>query len=192
MPFEKENSETQDFKNILTNEEVRKLIDAARNNPDHYVWIRFLFLFGLKPEELVSIRCSDVNLETRILRIRGFDSRKDRFLDVPFCLSKDFYAMTKGKKPEEFLFRGRNGKLHRKTIQKLLQKLKRKTEIEVNIPKIRRTIAVRMEASGVSIRFITNFLGFKTRRATYKLIGKNPKSEPVKIFPLDEILEIGA
>ncbi|MCG6192060.1 site-specific integrase [Leptospira sp. FAT2] len=192
MPLEKENSETQDFKNVLTNEEIRKLIDAARNYPDHYVWIRFLFLFGLKPEELVSIRCSDVNLETRILRIRGFGPRGDRLLDVPLCLFKDFYAITKGKKPEEFLFRGRNGKLHHKTIQKLLQKLKRKTGIEVNIPKIRRTIAVRMEASGVSIRFITNFLGFKTRRATYKLIGKNSKSEPVKIFPLDEILEIGA
>lgn len=94
--------------------------------------------------------------------------------------------------PEEYLFPGRNGRLHPKTIQKLLQKLKRKTGIEVNVPKIRETIAVRMDANGNSIRFISEYLGFKTRRATYKLIGKKSKSEPVKIFSLDEILDIGA
>lgn len=192
MTLYERNPEVCGFKKILTNLEIKRLIDECRNNPNHYVWIRFLFLFGLKQEELVSIRVIDVNLKERILRIRGFQGRKDRHLDVPLCLLKDFYAAVQGRMPEDYLFPGRNGRLHPKTIQKLLQKLKRKTGIEVNIPKIRETIAVRMDANGNSIRFISEYLGFKTRRATYKLIGRKSKLEPVKIFSLDEILDIGA
>ncbi|PJZ57660.1 tyrosine-type recombinase/integrase [Leptospira barantonii] len=192
MTINEKNSEITGNKKILTNLEIKRLIDECRNNPNHYVWIRFLFLFGLKQEELVSIRVIDVNLKERILRIRGFQRRKDRYLDVPLCLLKDFYGAIQGRMPEEYLFPGMHGRLHPKTIQKLLQKLKRKTGIEVNIPKIRETIAVRMDANGNSIRFIGEYLGFKTRRATYKLIGKKSKPEPVKIFSWEEIIDIGA
>lgn len=82
---EKGNSEIYGFKNILTDFEMRSLTDASRNNPEHFVWIRCLIMFGLKSEELVSLRCNDVDLESKLLRIRGFQGREDRYLKIsPF------------------------------------------------------------------------------------------------------------
>ncbi len=69
--------------------------------------------------------------------------------------------------------------------------MKRKTNIEVSCSKIREMIAVRIDSSGFSIQLITEFLGLKTRRAVYKLIGEKSKPKSVESFSLDEIIDIG-
>ncbi|MDI7197948.1 tyrosine-type recombinase/integrase [Leptospira santarosai] len=191
MNLKKEHSEVCEFKDILTDFEIRSLIAESRSNPNHFVWIRCLIMFGLKSEELVSLRCCDVDLENKLLRIRGFQGRADRYLKISPFLLQDFYGATRGKTPEEYLFPGRKGKLHNKTIQKLFEKLKRKTNIEVSYSKIREMIAVRIDSSGFSIQLITEFLGLKTRRAVYKLIGAKSKPKSVESFSLDEIIDIG-
>ncbi|AOP32832.1 integrase [Leptospira tipperaryensis] len=192
MTMEKENLENLESGKTLSNSEIERLREACRSNPTHYTWIRILFSLGLRPEELISIRVKDVDVDNGILRIRGLNGVEDRLLVIPGCLLKDFYGALKTKMPEEFLFSGRKGKLHRRTIQKLLQKIEIKTGIKITFPIIRRTIAVRMHRHGISIAYISFYLGYKTRRATYKLIGKNGKPEHVKIFSIEEIIDIGA
>ncbi|AXR60613.1 tyrosine-type recombinase/integrase [Leptospira mayottensis] len=191
MNLKKGNSEIYEFKDIITDFEIRFLTDASRNNPNHFVWIRCLIMFGLKSEELVSLRCSDVDLENKLLKVRGFQGRKDRYLKISPFLLRDFYGATRGKTPEEYVFPGRKGKLHPKTIQKFFEKLKRKTNIEVSCSKIRKTIAIRLHSRGDSIQLIGEFLGLKTRRAVYKLVGKKSRFRSVKSFSLDEIIDIG-
>lgn len=105
MNLKKGNSEIYGFKNILTDFEMRSLTDASRNNPEHFVWIRCLIMFGLKSEELVSLRCNDVDLESKLLRIRGFQGREDRYLKISPFLLRDFYGATRGKTSEEYVFR---------------------------------------------------------------------------------------
>ncbi|WP_061251828.1 tyrosine-type recombinase/integrase [Leptospira interrogans] len=190
MNLRKTNPENEEYKNILTDLEIRSLINASRDKPDHFVRIRFLIMFGLKPEELISIRCGDVDLENQLLMVRGDRGRKDRHLKISPFLLGDFYGMVRHKNPEEYLFPGRNGKLHPKTIQKFFEKLEHKTGIQVSCSKIRETIAVRLSSRGFSIQFIADFLGLKTRRAVYQLIGKKSKLKAVKKFSLDEILDI--
>ncbi|MBM9578228.1 tyrosine-type recombinase/integrase [Leptospira sp. 201903070] len=192
MTIGRENLQNLESGKILCDSEIERLRDACRSNPNHYTWIRILFSLGLRPEELISIRVEDVDIENRILRICGLNGVEDRIMVIPGCLLKDFYAALKNKKSEELLFPGKKGKLHRRTIQKLLQKIELKTGIEITFPIIRRTIAVRMFKRGISIAYISFYLGYKTRRATYKLIGKNGKSDPVKIFSIEEIIDIGA
>ncbi|EMN48283.1 site-specific recombinase, phage integrase family [Leptospira interrogans str. L1207] len=190
MNLRKTNPENEEYKNILTDLEIRSLINASRDKPDHFVRIRFLIMFGLKPEELISIRCGDVDLENQLLMVRGDRGRKDRHLKISSFLLGDFYGTVRHKNPEEYLFPGRNGKLHPKTIQKFFEKLEHKTGIQVSCSKIRETIAVRLSSRGFSIQFIADFLGLKTRRAVYQLIGKKSKLKAVKKFSLDEILDI--
>ncbi|WP_036043787.1 tyrosine-type recombinase/integrase [Leptospira alstonii] len=191
MNLKKGNMEINKFESILTDFEMRSLIAASRDNPDHFVMIRLLIVFGLKPEELISLRCSDVDLENKLLRICGFQGRDDRYLKIsPFSLG-DICGVTRGRRPEEYLFSGRKGKLHSNAIQKLFGKLKRKTGIQANCSKIREAIAVQLYSSGYKIQFIGEFLGLKTRRAIYKLIRKKLKSKSVKLFSLDEIMDIG-
>ncbi|TGK15492.1 tyrosine-type recombinase/integrase [Leptospira stimsonii] len=192
MTIEKENLDDLESGRILNDSDMECLREACRSNPLHYTWIRILFSFGLRPEELISIRAEDVDIENGILRIRGLNGLAERSLMIPGCLLKDFYGSLKGKSPDEFLFSGRKGKLHRRTIQKLLQKIESKTGIEITFPIIRRTIAVRMHKHGISIAYISFYLGYKTRRATYKLIGKSAKVERLKIFSIEEIIDIGA
>ncbi|EJO69729.1 tyrosine-type recombinase/integrase [Leptospira kirschneri] len=187
MNLRKTNPENEEYKNILTDLEIRSLMNTNRDKPDHFVRIRFLIMFGLKPEELISIRCGDVDLENQLLMVRG---RKNRYLKISSFLLRDFYGTVRHKNPEEYLFPGRNGKLHPKTIQKFFEKLERKTGIQVSCSKIRETIAVQLSSKGFSIQFIAGFLGLKTRRAVYQLIGKKSELKAVEKFSLDEILDI--
>ncbi|EMI63270.1 site-specific integrase [Leptospira noguchii] len=190
MNLRKTNPENEEYKNILTDLEIRSLINASRDKSDHFVRIRSLIMFGLTPEELISLRCGDVDLENKLLMIRGVRGGKDRHLKISPFLLGDFYGTVRHKKPEEYLFPGRKGKLHPKTIQKFFEKLKRKTGIQASCSKIRETIAVQLSSRGYSIQFIADFLGLKTRRAVYQLIGKKSKLRPVKKFSLDEILDL--
>ncbi|EMJ92859.1 site-specific recombinase, phage integrase family [Leptospira kirschneri str. JB] len=190
MNLRKTNPENEEYKNILTDLEIRSLMNTSRDKPDHFVRIRFLIMFGLKPEELISIRCGDVDLKNQLLMVRGDRGRKDRYLKISPFLVGDFYGTVRHKNPEEYLFPGRNGKLHPKTIQKFFEKLERKTGIQVSCSKIRETIAVQLSSRGFSIQFIAGFLGLKTRRAVYQLIGKKLELKAVEKFSLDEILDI--
>ncbi|ASP41197.1 integrase [Leptospira interrogans] len=171
MNLRKTNPENEEYKNILTDLEIRSLINASRDKPDHFVRIRFLIMFGLKPEELISIRCGDVDLENQLLMVRGDRRSKDRHLKISPFLLGEFYGTVRQKNPEEYLFPGRNGKMHPKTFQKFFEKIEHKTGIQVSCSKIRETIAVRLSSRGFSIQFIADFLGLKTSRAVYQLYG---------------------
>lgn len=175
---------------MLTEGEMRTLVQASKDYPRHYTWTRTLLWLGLRPSELVAIRCADVDIENRILKICGSARIQDRFLEIPGCLLKDFYSETRGKKPEDFLFYGRDGKVHKRTIQKLFQKLKSQTGIEITSPIIRKTIAVRMDSYGVPIKEIGSYLGCKTLRAIYKLTGKSAKTTPQKLFSIEKIIDL--
>ncbi|TGK34978.1 site-specific integrase [Leptospira gomenensis] len=177
---------------IFSTVELRNILNASRSNPKHFTWIRILLHFGLKIDELISLRRDDVDLKNRILTVRAADGKSIRTLDIPLCLWNDFWNSASGKTDEEYLFPGRNGRLHRKTVQKMIRKLEILTGLKITLAKIRQTIAVRLYQNGVSISFIASFFGFRSLQAARRLIVVEVKPPAVKRIFIEEIMDLGA
>ena len=62
---------------ILTQEEVARLIDAART-PFHRTLLMTLYATGLRCAELTHLRVSDVDSKRMVIHVRGGKGRKDR------------------------------------------------------------------------------------------------------------------
>src|SRR3989338_7386005 len=69
---------------VLTKEEVRKLIDATDNNKSRLI-ISMLYSTGLRVSELVNLKVDDINFNDSTGWVRKGKGSKDRF----FALSKD-------------------------------------------------------------------------------------------------------
>ncbi|PKA03369.1 tyrosine-type recombinase/integrase, partial [Leptospira ellisii] len=115
-----------------------------------------------------------------------------RTLDIPLCLWSDFWSSASGKRGGDYLFPGRNGKLHRKTVQKMIRKLEILTGVKITLSKIRRTIAIRLYQNGYSISQIASFFGFRSIQAARRLIVIEVKPPPAKRFFMEEIMDLGA
>jgi integrase len=57
-------------KAVLTPEQVKTLLEQARNDKDYGIFYAFLFLTGTRPSEMLGLLWSDVDFEKRVVHIR--------------------------------------------------------------------------------------------------------------------------
>lgn len=62
-------------KAILTPAEIGKLVEAARNDPEHGLYYAFPFLAGTRPSEQLGLLWEDVDFDTNVIRIRRIQER---------------------------------------------------------------------------------------------------------------------
>lgn len=69
-------------KTILTSEDIRTLIKAARDDLEHGVYYAFPFLAGTRPSEQLGLLWSDVDFENGIVYIRRVQERDGSLTDM--------------------------------------------------------------------------------------------------------------
>src|SRR5260370_919721 len=95
---------------ILSQEEVARLIDAARS-PFHRTLLVALYATGLRRAELARLKVSDVDSQRMVIHVQGGKGRKDR--DVLLSpklldeLRQHWHRLR--RKPSEWLFPGKRG-----------------------------------------------------------------------------------
>ncbi|GGA91216.1 hypothetical protein GCM10011491_19020 [Brucella endophytica] len=62
-------------KAILTSAHITKLINAAKDDPEHGVYYAFAFLAGTRPSEQLGLLWSEVDFDKNIIRIRRIQER---------------------------------------------------------------------------------------------------------------------
>ena len=61
----------------LTKKEVKLLIDSIKNDK-HKLIVKMLYSTGLRLSELVNLKRSDIDVEERVINVRGGKGNKDR------------------------------------------------------------------------------------------------------------------
>jgi site-specific recombinase XerD len=92
---------------VLSQEEVARLIDSALT-PFHRMILMTLYATGVRREELVRLKISDVDSERMIIRVQGGKGRKDRDVMLsPVLLTalRDYWRGLRPK-PSRWLFPG--------------------------------------------------------------------------------------
>jgi integrase/recombinase XerD len=89
--------------NILSLEEVARLIDAASNLQARAI-LMLLYSTGIRRSELVRLRVEDIDSERMIVHIRQGKGGKDRDVPLPPALLDTLREYWRWKKPKTWLF----------------------------------------------------------------------------------------
>src|ERR1700724_950086 len=92
---------------ILSQEEVARLIDAART-PYHRTLLMTLYGTGVRRSELTHLKVSDIDSQRMVIHVRGGKGRKDRDVMLSPKLLEELRAHWRRfqRKPSTWLFRG--------------------------------------------------------------------------------------
>ncbi|MCH7567817.1 MAG: tyrosine-type recombinase/integrase [Nanoarchaeota archaeon] len=172
---------------VLTKEEVKKLIDSAETKKSRLI-ISLLYSSGLRVSELVNLKKDDLNFEEKIGKVRKGKGSKDRIFTISENLAKELHHYLQKKKNNVYLF-SRDRPLTTRNIQKIVKHTKQKAGINKKVTPhtLRHSFATHLLENGTDIRMIQVLLGHANISTTQ--IYTHVSSEELKKIknPLDNL-----
>lgn len=168
-------------KDYLSQEEISQTLKLVKNNVKHYLIIGLFYGCGLTIHELIHLKVGDINMSTMTITIPGGKKLRKRTLRIPEQLKTAIYSNMYNKKVDHFLLKGNRGSLHihRRTIQKLFEKIKNLSGLNVNVTTLRKSVAIHLYQLGWSKLSICKFLGHSQLQSTRKMLRGIPKFYPL-------------
>ncbi|MEM4271711.1 MAG: tyrosine-type recombinase/integrase [Candidatus Pacearchaeota archaeon] len=171
---------------VLTKDEVKKLIDSADNEKSRLI-ISFLYSTGLRVSELVNLKTEDINLQDKSGWVRKGKGAKDRLFVISENLAKDLEAFLKDRN-HKYLF-SKEEPLTTRNIQKIIKGTKIRAGISKKVTPhtLRHSFATHLLEQGTDIRLIQTMLGHSSLSTT--TIYTHVSSEQIKKIanPLDSL-----
>lgn len=155
---------------VLSKEEVRKLIDATKN-PKHVLMLTLMYSAGLRVSELVNLKVKDLNLEKNFGYVRNGKGGKDRLI----TLAKNLIPAIKriieleNLKEKDYLFQSnRRTKYSIRSIQKIVDKSSKLSKInrKIHPHTLRHSFATHLIENGYDVTNVQALLGHKSPETT--------------------------
>ena len=189
-------------KNLKTNGKLvepftEKELDEIFKNFSNYganerdkLVIELLYSTGIRREELINIKVSDINFENKLIKIKG-KRNKERLVPIlpSLQLSIEKYLLNNKSK---YLFSSKDGDMISKsTVYRIIKKYFRKvsTKVKLSPHVLRHTFATHLLNNGADINSIKEILGHSSLSSTQiytkikmpKIISDYKKSHPREI-----------
>jgi site-specific recombinase XerD len=183
--------EPQKLRQVLTPEEVVRLIEAA---PGRKYRCAFSVAYGagLRSSELVSLKVSDIDSARMVLRIEDGKGGKDRLAKLSPQMLEELRAWWKEAKPRVFLFPSRFKACDHITARQYHRAcrdaaIRARIERSVHPHMLRHSFATHLLDQGVDIRVIQAMLGHKNLETTAIYARVSPKLIQSVEGPLDRL-----
>jgi integrase/recombinase XerD len=162
---------------VLTVEEVRRLIDAVRT-PHNKAYLWTVYSLGMRLTEGLHLHVGDIDSQRMLVHVHRGKGAKDRYVPLPaktLTVLREYWAMHRNP---HWLFpaTGRSGKAasiaHEPMAKASVQGALRRVVEEVGIRKhvsmhtLRHSYATHLLEAGVSLRLIQQYLGHSSLRTT--------------------------
>lgn len=153
----------QEINEVFKNFELLDL----KNKRDQLV-IEILYSTGIRREELINIKISDIYFDQKLIKVLG-KRNKERLVPILPNLSHNIDLYIKNNNPEKFLFESKpQKKISISTLYRLVNKYFRvvstKTKISPHV--LRHTFATHMYNNGADINSIKEILGHASLSST--------------------------
>lgn len=143
----------------FTATEIETLCDACKNVRDRAM-IEFLYSTGVRVTELVSLDKRDIDFTRASVIVRHGKGDKERTV---YISEKCMYWLKKylneRKDDDPCLWYGKFGRLSKRGVEMIIQKLGEKTDIEAFPHKFRHTLATDMIARNAPVQVVQKILG---------------------------------
>ncbi len=171
---------------VLTKDEVRKLIESADNIKSRLI-ISLLYSSGLRVSELVNLKIEDLNLQENIGWVRKGKGGKDRIITISKNLTDELKEYLEMKGKERLYIFSKDKPLTTRNIQKIIKGIRIRSGINKKATPhtLRHSFATHLLEQGVDIRLIQSMLGHASLNTTQ--IYTHISSEQIKKVrnPLD-------
>lgn len=159
---------TKKLPHVLTTSEVKKILSPVQN-VKHKLMLATIYSAGLRVSELPRVKVKDLDLESRLIRIRQGKGGKDRMSIISEDLSEVLKKYIKNKKSDDYIFESnRGGKLTERTVQKVFADALKKSGVkkQASCHSLRHSFATHLLENGTDIRYIQELLGHKRLETT--------------------------
>ena len=154
----------------LTEDEVRRLLNAAKDNHRDYAIISLLAYSGLRVSELCALHVEDVDLSERVVYVHSGKGDKDRIVVISEKAAEaiEVYLMDREDELEYLFSSQKSEKITRVQVFRIVKKYAKMAGIKKNVTPhvLRHTLATTMLRRGVDIRYIQQFLGHSSVATT--------------------------
>lgn len=155
-----------------------KCILSQLTNRKHYCIISLLYSAGLRRQELINLKITDIDSNRMMIFIQGAKGRKDRYTILSKKLLENLRKYYVEYKPKVHLFEGVGGQPYSaSSIRKILSKASTKAGIKKRVTPhvLRHSFATHLLEDGVDLRYIQTLLGHSSSRTTeiYTHVARN-------------------
>jgi site-specific recombinase XerD len=154
---------------VLGRDELRSLF-AAVGNPKHRALLLLTYSSGCRVSEVVRLRPEDLDLERRLIHIRGGKGSKDRYTllsDIALA-AIEHYRETADPSPWLFPSTRPDRHLSQRSVQHIVERAKARAGIKkhVTVHTLRHCFATHLLEAGTDLRLIQELLGHASPRTT--------------------------
>ncbi len=177
---------------ILLREEIQKIVTVTRN-VSHRLIFQLMYSSGLKLDELLGLKVKDVDIDQKILTIRGNvrsgrKAKSQRETILSDKVAPMLHAFVSDRQPEDYIFPGiEGGPMTPRAVQKAFKQALKKAEIKkkASCNSLRHSFAVHLLQKGTDIKHVRRLLGH-ARTETTSIYKRLVTEEKVAIkSPLD-------
>lgn len=152
----------------LNLDEVKRMI-ATVTNLKHRCILKLLYGCGLRLNELLNLKITDIDSSNMIIHIRNAKGNKDRVVMLSMQLLDELRVYVKEFKPEIYLIEGQSGGVYsERSVQNIVKEAARKAGIKKRVTPhmLRHSFATHLLENGTDIRFIQELLGHSSIKTT--------------------------
>ncbi len=153
---------------VLSKQEVIAVIGNT-NNIKHKCIVALLYSSGLRRNELLNLKVTDIDSKRMMVAVRQAKGNKDRFTVLSNGLLKDLKIYYREYRPKEFLFEGAKGGRYSSTsVLNIIGSSAKKAGIlrKVTPHMLRHSFATHLLENGTDIRHIQLLLGHNSTKTT--------------------------
>jgi site-specific recombinase XerD len=164
----------------LTKQVALQLLEIVYNYPYEYKFLRYrnhaifsTFVFaGLRKQELLNLKYTDIDLENLTLFIRQGKGNKDRIIPISYTLAQSLKRYREERKrlnktnPSFFSSLHGNIGFTDNGLKKLVERIRETSRIKFTVHKLRHTFATLMLEGGVDIYSLSKMMGHSDIRTT--------------------------
>jgi len=158
---------------ILSSQEVKRLINAAANPRDRAV-LMVAYGTGVRVSELVNLKLTDIHSDRMTIRVEQGKGRKDRYTLLSRHLLTELRAYWRAYRPQKWLFctRWQIQPISISAAQRVYRKAKKCAKLQRGrgIHTLRHCFATHLLEAGVDVRTIQTFLGHKSLQTTMRYL----------------------
>ena len=164
----------------LTKQDALKLLEIVYNYPYDYKFLRYrnhaifaMFMFaGLRKNELLHLKCTDVDIENLSIFVSQGKGSKDRVVPISYTLAQTLkrYAVDRKRLsktcPEFFCSLNRNQGYTENGLKRLTDQMRKASRLNFTIHKLRHTFATLMLEGGCDIYSLSKMMGHSDIKTT--------------------------
>jgi integrase/recombinase XerD len=153
---------------VLSKAEVQKII-AKTPNIKHKCIVSLLYSAGLRRQELLDMKITDIDSARMMIRVNQGKGKKDRFTVLSNTLLEDLRIYFKEWRPKDYLFEGAGGeKYTASSVRAIVLNAAKKAGIwkTVTPHMLRHSFATHLLEAGTDLRYIQTLLGHASSKTT--------------------------